>query len=81
MADGFFMGADLAGIGIAIVCDGFFAVERGLLPGFALTFFVPAGEIVDLGRAAGFFFLVGVPICMFAGIFDFVVSCPACCGC
>ena len=80
MADSFFLGADLAGMGIAIVLAGFFAVVRGLLPDFALAFFFAAADFVGFELAEGFF-LVWVPICMFAGIFDFVVSCPACCGC
>jgi hypothetical protein len=78
MADGFILGADLAGIGIAIVLAVFFAIDRGLLPDFALAFFFAAADFVGLERAEGFFW---VPICMFAGIFGLVVSCPARCGC
>src|SRR6476469_4950098 len=79
MVEGFF-DADLAGIGIAIVLAGFFAVARRLPPDFALAFFFAAAVVLDFDCGEGFFF-VGVPICMFAGILDLVVSCPACWGC
>jgi len=82
MLDGFVSGAELAGNGIAIVRDLFFApAVRGLLPAFAVTLFFAVVDLVGLELAAVFFFLVGVPICMFMGILDLVLSCAACCGC
>lgn len=74
------MGADSAGIGIAIVGDRFLAPERVLATAFALLFFFPADE-VDFALEAGFFFLVELPICIFMGIFDFEESRAVGCGC
>ena len=74
MGADFGLGADLLGMGIAIVGDRFLALERVLATAFALLFFFPAADEVDLALEAGFFFLVGVPVCMFMGIFDFEES-------
>lgn len=72
------MGVDL----LRIVIVGFFVPERELAIVFApLAFFLPVVVEVDLALAAGFFFLVGVPICMFMGIFDFDESRAVGCGC
>jgi hypothetical protein len=81
------MGADfrldavLAGIGIDIFDDCFFALVRALPPALVLTFFFPDLDEVALPLAAAFFFLAGVPICMFMGILDFEESCAVCCDC
>jgi hypothetical protein len=75
------LGADLLGMGIAIVGDRFLALERVLATAFALLFFFPAADEVDLALEAGFFFLVEVPICMVMGIFDFEESRAVGCGC
>jgi len=77
----FSLGADFAGIGIAIVGDRFFVPVRVLLTALPPIFFLLAVDEVALELAAGFFFLVGVPICMFMGIFDFEESRAVCCGC
>jgi len=45
MAGGFFLAADFVGIGIAIVGDRFFALERGLVAALPLTFFPAVGEV------------------------------------
>jgi hypothetical protein len=81
MGADFRLGADLLAIGIAIVGDRFLALERVLATAFALLFFFPAVDEVDLALEAGFFFLVDVPICMFMGIFDFEESRAVGCGC
>lgn len=81
MGAGFPLGANLLGMGIAIVGDRFLALERDLATAFALVFFFPAGDEVDFALEAGFFFLVEVPICMFMGIFDFKESRAVGCGC
>jgi len=81
MGADFGLGADLLGMGIAIVGDRFFVPERVLLPDLAMTFFFPPEVDAGLELAAVFFFLVGVPICMFVGIFDFEESRTVCCGC
>jgi hypothetical protein len=74
MGADFGLGADLLGMGIAIVGDRFFALERVLATTFALLFFFAAVDEVDFALEAGFFFLIEVPICMFMGIFDFEES-------
>jgi hypothetical protein len=81
MGAGFRLGPDLLAIGIAIVGDGFFAPERGLAIPLVLALFFPALDDVDLAPTAGFFFLVGVPICIFMGIFGLEESRAVCCGC
>ena len=75
------LGADSLGMGIAIVGDRFFALERVLATTFALLFFFAAVDEVDLALEAAFFFLIEVPICMFMGILDFEVSRAVCCDC
>ena len=56
-----------------------------MLPAFALAFFAAADaaalDAAGLDAAVAFFFLAGVPICMFAGIPDLVLSCAVCCVC
>jgi len=69
------------GIGIVLFDDCFFALWRVLLPALVLSLFFPELDEVALPLAAGFLFLVGVPICMFIGILDFEESFAVCCGC
>jgi hypothetical protein len=80
MGADFRLGPDLLAIGIAIVGDRFFASDRGLAIPLVLALFFPTVDDVDLAAAAGFFFLVGVPIRIFMGIFDFEESRAVCCG-
>ena len=81
MEGDFRLDAVLTGIGIDTFDACFFAVVRALLPALVLTFFFPELDEVALPLAAAFFFLAGVPICMFMGILDFEESCAVCCGC
>ncbi|HEY8833781.1 MAG TPA: hypothetical protein VIM21_14885 [Gemmatimonadaceae bacterium] len=71
----------MAGLGIDIFDDCFVVFVRALFPSLVLSFFFPELDEADLPLAAGFFFLVGVPICMFMGILDFEVSRAVCCDC
>lgn len=46
MAAGFSLATDFVGIGIAIVGDRFFALERGLVAAFPLALFPAVDEVV-----------------------------------
>lgn len=83
--DGIFIGVESVAAGgrasifIPGMAEGFFfTLGRGLLAAFVVGFFFAAVDAAGLDPAAVFFFLAGAPICMFAGIFDFVLSRAVC---